>query len=167
MIIWYDNTESPIEALINHSWANSESFTPRKAVSCLLLQDTVHLAVDERTYCNSEKQAEDCVQAVSFCPTNTQSLVYGLWEFTQSASLEGYFVIQMPDRREGAEGTWTKGTRKTNQTCLLVFRKINTLHKHTYKQISSRKARRRWHQVAFLPTYHLVHQRRSKTFSFH
>lgn len=72
-------------------------------------------------YCNIEKQAEDCVQGMSFFETNIQGLVYGLWEFSHSVSLEGCFAIQMSDRRETAERKWKKGKdtedRKLNHHC--------------------------------------------------
>lgn len=117
----------------------------------------VHLAPDERMQCNSEKQAEDCVQAVSFCPTNTHSLVYGLWEFTQSASPEGCFAIQMPARRQGAEGKRTEGTRKTNRICLFVCKK-QTKKQIKKKTINTSKTCRHWCQVTFLSSHKLVHQ---------
>lgn len=43
---------------------------------------------------------------MSFSETNIQGLVYGLWEFSHSASLEGCFAIQMSDRTEAAERKW-------------------------------------------------------------
>lgn len=47
------------------------------------------------------KQAEGCVQGMK----QTKGLVYDVWEFGHSVSLEGCFAIQMSDRRGAAERT--------------------------------------------------------------
>lgn len=54
---------------------------------------------------------------MSSSETNIRGLVYGLWEFSLSASLEGCFAIQMSDRRKTAERKWKDSEdRELNMT---------------------------------------------------
>lgn len=63
-------------------------------------------------YCNSEKQAKDCAEHAQ----KIQGLVYGLWDFSHSTSLEGCFAIQMLDGREAAERKWKNGNADGEQS---------------------------------------------------
>lgn len=85
-------------------------------------------------YCNSLEQAQDCVQGMPSSPTNIQGLVYGLWEFSHSASLEGCFAIQMSDRRETAERKWKNSSedRGINMTVSLNVIQKSTLCTNIY-----------------------------------
>lgn len=56
------------------------------------------------------------VQSMPFFPIKIQSLVYGLWDFSHSASLEGCFAIQMLDGREAAERKWKNGNTDGEQS---------------------------------------------------
>lgn len=51
-----------------------------------------------------------------FFPIKIKSLVYGLWDFSHSASLEGCFAIQMLDGREAAERKWKNGNADGEQS---------------------------------------------------
>lgn len=56
------------------------------------------------------------VQSMPFFPIKIKSLVYGLWDFSHSASLEGCFAIQMLDGREAAERKWKNGNADGEQS---------------------------------------------------
>lgn len=91
---------------------------------------------------------------MSFSETSIQGLVYGLWEFSHSVSLEGCFAIQMSDRREAAEkmeerdrqqgtyvncGWWSQSHVRIKQYehALLYCIHTHTTRPHTFAQGSS------------------------------
>lgn len=88
----------------------------------------------EWLYCNSVRQAENWVRGMSLSPTNIQGLVYGLWEFSHSASLEGCFAIQMPDSRETAQWKQDKELNHSvekNTNISIVSENLVILQNHT------------------------------------
>lgn len=124
----YHNTNKTLHILWNHllEWIiySLTSMSPNK--ECFMPLTTSHyvLAQYQWMYCNSVKQAEDCVQGMSFSETNIQGLVYGLWEFGHSASLEGCFAIQMSDERSSREKMEEReGQRgqKINSSLLITY----------------------------------------------